>query len=154
MKKENYAVMDYKNVFLIGNISEGLYPLTSIYSEDNFLDDTLEQVDYITNNYPFIEGITTYFITGNKDVYSISLLANPLGNKDISPLSGYKKATAGGQEGINTNKAKSENKITCIFVQSTTSLYSKFLIVFTSFKSYHYFFHCCFSFFDFTLINF
>ena len=64
---EKAYAMDYKNVFLIGNISEGLYPLTSIYSEDNFLDDTLEQVDYITNNYPFIEGITTYFITGNKD---------------------------------------------------------------------------------------
>ena len=59
--------MGYHNVFLVGNISEGLYPLTNMYSEDNFLDDTLEQVDYITNNYPYIEGMKTYFITGLKD---------------------------------------------------------------------------------------
>ena len=31
------------------------------------MDDTLRQVDYITNNYPAIEGMTTYFITGAKD---------------------------------------------------------------------------------------
>lgn len=59
--------LGYSNVFLVGNISEGLYPLTNVYSEDNFLDDTLEQVDYITDNYPYIEGINTYFITGLKD---------------------------------------------------------------------------------------
>ena len=59
--------MGYMNVFLVGNISEGLYPLTNLYSEDNFLDDTLEQVDYITENYPYIEGMKTYFITGLKD---------------------------------------------------------------------------------------
>lgn len=59
--------MGYNNIFLVGNISEGLYPLTNVYSEDNFLDDTLEQVDYITNNYPYIEGMKTYFITGLKD---------------------------------------------------------------------------------------
>ena len=28
--------MGYMNVFLVGNISEGLYPLTNVYSEDNF----------------------------------------------------------------------------------------------------------------------
>jgi len=59
--------LGYHNVILCGNISEGIYPLTNIYSEDNFLDDTLEQVDYITDNYPYIEGIKTYFITGSKD---------------------------------------------------------------------------------------
>lgn len=59
--------MGYKNVILCGNISEGLYPLTNIYSESNFLDDTLSQVDYIANNYPYIEGVNTYFITGAKD---------------------------------------------------------------------------------------
>ena len=59
--------MGFNNVFLVGNISEGLYPLTNVYSEDNFLDDTLSQVDYITNNYPYIEGMKTYFITGLKD---------------------------------------------------------------------------------------
>ena len=57
----------YNNVILCGNISEGLYPFNNIYSEDNFLDDTLQQVDFITQYYPCIEGINTYFITGKKD---------------------------------------------------------------------------------------
>lgn len=59
--------LGFHNVILCGNISEGLYPLNNIYSEENFLDDTLQQVDYITQYYPYIEGITTYFITGTKD---------------------------------------------------------------------------------------
>lgn len=59
--------LGYNNVILCGNISEGLYPLTNIYSECNFLDDTLRQVDYITEYYPHIEGMKTYFITGGKD---------------------------------------------------------------------------------------
>lgn len=57
----------YNNVILCGNISEGLYPLTNLYSEDNFLDDSLEQVKYIVENYPKVDGIKTYFITGPKD---------------------------------------------------------------------------------------
>ncbi len=59
--------MGYKNVIHCGNISEGLYALTNPYSESNFLDDTLRQVDYIAQNYPYIEGMKTYFITGIKD---------------------------------------------------------------------------------------
>lgn len=59
--------LGFHNVILCGNISEGLYPLNNVYSEENFLDDTLQQVDYITQYYPYIEGITTYFITGTKD---------------------------------------------------------------------------------------
>ena len=59
--------LGYNNVILCGNISEGLYPLTNIYSESNFLDDTLTQIDYITQSYPYIEGMKTYFITGIKD---------------------------------------------------------------------------------------
>ena len=59
--------LGYNNVILCGNISEGLYPVTNIYSEDNFLSDTLEQVDYIVSSFPYIEGMKTYFITGSKD---------------------------------------------------------------------------------------
>lgn len=33
--------MGYKNVILCGNVSEGLYSLTNVYAESNFLDDTL-----------------------------------------------------------------------------------------------------------------
>lgn len=59
--------LGFRNVILCGNITEGLYPLNNIYSESNFLDDTLRQVDYITEYYPAVEGMTTYFITGAKD---------------------------------------------------------------------------------------
>ena len=59
--------LGYNNVILCGNISEGLYPFTNNYSEDMFLDDSLQQVDYITGYYPHIDGINTYFITGKKD---------------------------------------------------------------------------------------
>ncbi|MGN1341668.1 MAG: hypothetical protein ACI4VL_00360 [Bacilli bacterium] len=59
--------MGYNVIIHCGNISEGLYPITSIYADTNFLDDTLRQVDYIANYYPRVENIKTYFITGNKD---------------------------------------------------------------------------------------
>lgn len=59
--------MGYTSVIHCGNLSEGLYPITSIYADTNFLDDTLRQVDYITEYYPRIEGMKTYFITGSKD---------------------------------------------------------------------------------------
>ena len=59
--------MGYRNVILCGNISEGLFSVTNTYSDTNFLADTLEQVDYITQYFPYIEGIKTYFITGTRD---------------------------------------------------------------------------------------
>lgn len=60
--------LGYENVILCGNISEGLYSLTKGEdSEANFLDDTMGQIDYITQYYPHIEGMKTYFITGSKD---------------------------------------------------------------------------------------
>lgn len=59
--------MGYKNVILCGNISEGLFKVDNVYSDTNFLADTLEQVDYITQYYPYVEGMKTYFITGTRD---------------------------------------------------------------------------------------
>lgn len=59
--------LGYNNVILCGNISEGLYPLTDDMSQENFLNNTSDQIDYIIANYPHINGITTYFITGIKD---------------------------------------------------------------------------------------
>jgi len=59
--------MGYRNVIHLGNISEGLYSMTNVYSESNFLDDSLTQVDYIISHYPYIDGMKTYFITGQKD---------------------------------------------------------------------------------------
>lgn len=59
--------MGYENVILCGNISAGLYALTDVYSATNFIDDTQGQIDYIVDNYPKVEGMNTYFITGNID---------------------------------------------------------------------------------------
>ena len=59
--------MGYDNVFLCGNISAGLYPITDVYAETNFVNDTQEQIDYIVDHFPYIEGMKTYFITGKRD---------------------------------------------------------------------------------------
>ena len=59
--------MGFDNVILCGNISAGLFPLTDIYAETNFINDTISQIDYIVNNYPKIDGMKTYFITGKRD---------------------------------------------------------------------------------------
>ena len=58
------------NVILCGNISAGLKPMTD--TESNFIADSQAQVDYIVENYPKHEGITTYFISGNLDDKHIS----------------------------------------------------------------------------------
>ena len=59
--------MGYNNVILCGNISAGLYPITNVYAETIFADDTYSQIDYIVSHYPQLEGMTTYFITGKTD---------------------------------------------------------------------------------------
>lgn len=59
--------LGYTNVIHCGNITEGLYPIDNIYANENFLDDSLKQVDYIIKNYPKISGVKTFFITGSKD---------------------------------------------------------------------------------------
>ena len=60
-------LMGYDNVILCGNISAGLYKLTNVYAETNFINDTYGQIDYIVNHYPEVEGMKTYFITGKID---------------------------------------------------------------------------------------
>ncbi|MBR3199063.1 MAG: hypothetical protein IKG27_03515 [Bacilli bacterium] len=57
----------YNNVILCGNISAGLYRLTDLYAESNFINDTEGQINYIVNFFPEIEDMTTYFITGKID---------------------------------------------------------------------------------------
>ena len=57
--------MGIHNVILCGNISAGLKPITD--TESNFIYDTQAQIDYIVNNYPKVEGIKTYFISGKLD---------------------------------------------------------------------------------------
>ena len=59
--------MGYDNVILCGNISAGLYQLTNVYAETNFINDTHNQIDYIVSHYPKVDGMKTYFITGKID---------------------------------------------------------------------------------------
>ena len=59
--------MGYDDVILCGNISAGLYPLTNVYAETNFINDTYGQIDYIVNHFPKVDGMKTYFITGKLD---------------------------------------------------------------------------------------
>ena len=59
--------LGYDNVILCGNISAGIYPITDIYAESNFIDDTFNQIDYIAKFYPEIEGVKTYIINGKID---------------------------------------------------------------------------------------
>lgn len=62
--------MGIHNVILCGNISAGLRPMTD--TKSNFIDDSQAQVDYIVDNYPRFDGITTYFISGKLDDKHIS----------------------------------------------------------------------------------
>ena len=57
--------MGIHNVIVCGNISAGLKPMTD--TESNFIDDTQAQIDYIVANYPKVEGMKTYFISGKLD---------------------------------------------------------------------------------------
>ena len=59
--------MGYDDVILCGNISAGLYKLNNVYAETNFINDTFDQIDYIVNHYPQVDGMKTYFITGKLD---------------------------------------------------------------------------------------
>ena len=56
--------MGINNVIVCGNISAGLKPITD---DSNFITDTQAQIDYIVDNYPHYDGITTYFISGKLD---------------------------------------------------------------------------------------
>lgn len=60
--------MGIKHIFHCGNITEGLYPMNNQYANSVFLNDTEYQAKYVIENYPYIEGINTYFILGSKDL--------------------------------------------------------------------------------------
>ena len=64
---ENAKKMGINNVILCGNLTEGIYPQNSPYFDSLFLYGTENQMEYVINNYPKIEGMKTYFITGPKD---------------------------------------------------------------------------------------
>lgn len=49
-----------------GDITEGIYKNDSL-KDTIFAHDTFSQQEYVVNNYPYIEGFKTYFITGEHD---------------------------------------------------------------------------------------
>lgn len=57
----------FNKAILLGDITEGLYSLKNPYHDTLFADTTEKQVEYVVNNYPYIDGFTTYFITGDQD---------------------------------------------------------------------------------------
>ncbi len=59
--------MGIKHILHCGNISEGIYPINNQYADSVFKNDTNMQAMYIIENYPYIEGINTYFLCGSKD---------------------------------------------------------------------------------------
>lgn len=55
-------------IFHCGDLSEGVYNgKKSLYNETIFEHDVFSQGKYIINNYPYVDGITTNFITGDHD---------------------------------------------------------------------------------------
>lgn len=69
------------HVIHTGNITEGLYKMS-----DNMIDtliekDTYSQAKYVIQNYPYIEGMKTYFITGKKDQAHLKENKIDIGNK-------------------------------------------------------------------------
>ena len=73
LSRLNFSYLEaYRNGFdkaiLLGDITEGLYSLKNQYHDTLFLDTTEKQVEYVINNYPYIEGMKTYFITGDQDM--------------------------------------------------------------------------------------
>ncbi len=64
LKAYNQGVRD---VLIAGNITEGLYKITSNNIYTLIVKDTMSQAKYVVDNFPYIEGMTTYFITGKKD---------------------------------------------------------------------------------------
>lgn len=58
----------YNKAILLGDITEGLYSKRNKYFSSLYLPTTEEQVERVINYYPYIEGMTTYFITGDQDL--------------------------------------------------------------------------------------
>lgn len=72
LSRLNFAYQEaWKNgidkVIMLGDITEGLYSLKNPYYDTLFCDTTDKQIDYVVDNYPYIEGMKTYFITGDQD---------------------------------------------------------------------------------------
>lgn len=63
-KALDYGITD---VIHCGDISEGVYTTSNLYSESIFAHDVISQSRYIIEHYPLVDGIKTHFITGEHD---------------------------------------------------------------------------------------
>lgn len=64
---DRFAAEEIKNVYHAGDITDGYYSNRSQQIYELFKHGADEQVDYVVDNYPRREGITTSFIIGNHD---------------------------------------------------------------------------------------
>lgn len=71
----------YRNVIITGNLTEGLYPMTSNMFDSLVQKDTYGQIDYVVSKFPKIKGMKTYFITGQKDNRHLSKKKIDIGKK-------------------------------------------------------------------------
>lgn len=83
-----------KIAFHMGDITEGLYSVKSKFRNSLFLTTTEEQARYVIDNYPYIEGMTTYFITGDQDYTHVTTNGIDIGrlissNRDDMIYVGY-----------------------------------------------------------------
>ena len=68
-------------VLHFGDITDGDYQVRSDHRYELFRLGASRQIEYVVNNYPYVEGITTYFITGNHDDTH-----NKNGGMEIGPI--------------------------------------------------------------------
>ena len=64
---DRYAELGITDVYHCGDITDGMYPNRNDQIYELHAHGADAQVDYVVNNYPKRDGITTHFITGNHD---------------------------------------------------------------------------------------
>lgn len=74
-----------RNVLIIGNITEGLYNMSDNMIQTLVATSSTSQIEYVAKHFPYIENMTTFFITGKKDRTHLSKNKIDIG-KQISSL--------------------------------------------------------------------
>lgn len=75
-----------RTIIISGDLTEGLYPSNgktkrSKYYNTLFLKDTYSQIERFIKMYPHLEGMKTYFITGDKDATHNNAFERPIGKR-------------------------------------------------------------------------
>ena len=64
---DRMAAQGIRKVFIVGNLTAGLYPLGNKYADTLYLKDSDQQIDHIVKYFPKRDDITTYVVTGKTD---------------------------------------------------------------------------------------